>query len=140
MMEKWIRQSDAEAMSTRFAAIRVQNCPKCNAQVIKCGCLNVGKKVVCDEMEYCPNQACDHIHCTRCNYDFCWRCLGKYPHDMSSCAKSQKLEQGLKQAVHFQQTYKNVTSHVPESAEKVGNDPEAGKLLLSALDALVETE
>jgi len=26
----------------------------------------------------CKNGGCSHMHCTRCGYEFCWFCLGKY--------------------------------------------------------------
>ena len=38
---------------------RVKNCPKCNTRIEK-------------------NEGCNHMHCTRCKFDFCWLCNREY--------------------------------------------------------------
>ena len=42
--------------------VSVKNCPKCKSRIEK-------------------NAGCNHMHCTRCNYDFCWLCMRHYKPD-----------------------------------------------------------
>ena len=38
---------------------RKKPCPKCKTPIIKCGCPS--HKVVCQDLDYCPNQACNRM-------------------------------------------------------------------------------
>ena len=55
--------SCVKALDNEFKAYSkntlVKPCPNCSSRIEK-------------------NDGCNHIHCTRCNYDFCWLCRGKY--------------------------------------------------------------
>lgn len=43
-----------------------KQCPKCNANIEK-------------------NSGCDHMTCSKCRYEFCWKCMEKYPCDIARC-------------------------------------------------------
>mmetsp|Transcript_109675 Transcript_109675/g.318727 ORF Transcript_109675/g.318727 Transcript_109675/m.318727 type:complete len:392 (+) Transcript_109675:904-2079(+) len=42
-----------------YIRANTKNCPKCNQQIQK-------------------DEGCQHMRCTKCNYHFCWLCLGNY--------------------------------------------------------------
>lgn len=53
-----------------------KQCPKCQAHIEK-------------------NRGCDHMTCSKCRYEFCWKCLDKYPCDIRRCMNIQleRIEQ-----------------------------------------------
>jgi hypothetical protein len=58
--------SDARSMIMRY-----KNCPKCGTLTTKCGCQG---KIQCAGMDKCPQEACDHMVCSKCRTDWCWIC------------------------------------------------------------------
>ena len=58
----WHNLTCEEAMNNTFKAyikkVKVKECPKCKVKFEK-------------------NSGCNHMTCTRCNFEFCWRCLQK---------------------------------------------------------------
>ena len=52
----------------RFELMRFKKCPKCGAVTTRCGCED--GRVVCDGLERCPNEKCDHMTCANCSYNW----------------------------------------------------------------------
>jgi len=74
---------DSITKEDRFEMFRLKNCPKCDTVTVKCGCNPLLSQ--CGDSDFCPNQACNHMHCGSCNHDYCWVCLGDwYPQHGSS--------------------------------------------------------
>lgn len=70
--------------------VLVKFCPKCQSRIEK-------------------NGGCNHMHCTRCNYDFCWICRRKYTnpnhyvwYNIFGCPKMQYQQFGTKTNMMFQ--------------------------------------
>lgn len=43
-----------------------KQCPRCHTNIEK-------------------NYGCDHMTCSKCRYEFCWKCMEKYPCDIARC-------------------------------------------------------
>jgi hypothetical protein len=43
----------------RFGLFRFKACPGCGVISTRCGCPSSG--IICDGLERCPNEACDHM-------------------------------------------------------------------------------
>lgn len=69
--------------SSRRDLMRFKGCPHCGTMTTRCGCDPA--KIVCDNLERCPNEKCDHIDCTVCKKRWCWVCGG--PSCPTKCAK-----------------------------------------------------
>jgi len=57
--EKCLQMVDIKVGSTHWIATNTKPCPACHVPI-------------------CKNGGCSHMRCSRCNYEFCWFCLGKY--------------------------------------------------------------
>jgi len=57
--EKCLQMVDAKVGSMHWISTNTKPCPGCHAPI-------------------CKNGGCSHMRCSRCNYEFCWYCLGKY--------------------------------------------------------------
>jgi hypothetical protein len=44
----------------RFGLFRFKACPGCGVISTRCGCPSTG--IICDGLERCPNEACDHMY------------------------------------------------------------------------------
>jgi len=51
---KWLQKTEDGVFS-----FRKKPCPKCKAPIIKCGC--PPGRAVCDDLDHCPNQACNRM-------------------------------------------------------------------------------
>jgi hypothetical protein len=69
--EQTWQQMNTAGSEQRSMVMRYKNCPKCGTMTTKCGCQG---KVVCQGMDKCPNEACDHMKCSKCGSDWCWIC------------------------------------------------------------------
>eukprot|EP00456_Euglypha_rotunda_P087610 TRINITY_DN8930_c0_g1_i3.p1 TRINITY_DN8930_c0_g1~~TRINITY_DN8930_c0_g1_i3.p1 ORF type:complete len:620 (-),score=105.07 TRINITY_DN8930_c0_g1_i3:30-1772(-) len=57
LAKKWgTLTNDAEAASERLIQSLTKPCPKCGTRIEK-------------------NRQCNHMKCSKCNFDFCWQCL-----------------------------------------------------------------
>lgn len=80
----------------RFGLFRFKACPGCGVISTRCGCPS--SRIICDGLERCPNEACDHMYalfsplftnttlmlillpprsCKSCGTDWCWICRQK---------------------------------------------------------------
>jgi len=50
---------DMKAGTAQWMSANTKRCPACHVPI-------------------CKNGGCSHMRCTRCSYEFCWFCLGKY--------------------------------------------------------------
>jgi len=57
--EKCAIMVDNKVGTARWMAENTKLCPACHVPI-------------------CKNGGCSHMRCTRCSYEFCWFCLGKY--------------------------------------------------------------
>ncbi len=57
LAQKWaLICGDGDSKSMQYLKLNAKNCPRCKASIMK-------------ELD------CNHVKCTRCQYDFCWQCL-----------------------------------------------------------------
>jgi hypothetical protein len=68
--QNWQKMNTAGS-EQRSMIMRYKNCPKCGTMTTKCGCQG---KIQCAGMDKCPNEACDHMKCSKCGGDWCWIC------------------------------------------------------------------
>ena len=52
--------------------MRTKKCPRCLIDTTKCGC--DASNVICNGLDRCPNEACNHLICQNCKLDWCWIC------------------------------------------------------------------
>jgi len=57
--QKTFQMVDNKVGSAKWISQNTKPCPACHVPI-------------------CKNGGCSHMRCTRCNYEFCWYCLGKY--------------------------------------------------------------
>jgi len=57
--EKCDQLVDMKVGTAHWMAINTKQCPSCHVPI-------------------CKNGGCSHMRCSRCKYEFCWYCLGKY--------------------------------------------------------------
>jgi hypothetical protein len=101
--ERW-KEYTQPGSEARQILLRTKRCPSCGTQTTKCGCQGT---VICNQLDKCPNEACDHMKCGVCHSDWCWVCgrLGStesrcsYPPHLVSQAKElfQEAEKKVKQ-------------------------------------------
>jgi len=60
-VEKWKVQNSGgdEKLNEKFISSISRKCPNCNSAIEK-------------------NGGCNHMHCQKCHYHFCWLCMGKF--------------------------------------------------------------
>lgn len=58
-IKKWFTKCADDSETANYISAHTKDCPKCN---------------VCIE----KNGGCNHMHCSKCKYDFCWICLGDW--------------------------------------------------------------
>ncbi|KAL6063017.1 DNA-dependent ATPase protein rad54 [Balamuthia mandrillaris] len=90
------RISDDEDLSIKWIEGNTKHCPRCNASIQK-------------------NGGCNHMKCTKCQYDFCWVCSNPFTGSHYGCSStssrreraSEQLDQALNHnvAVTFLQWY-----------------------------------
>jgi hypothetical protein len=67
LYQAWkLENTGSDSKFSNWAAANAKPCPSCNTLINKDG-------------------GCNHMHCTRCNTDFCWKCLGNYRAPRHSC-------------------------------------------------------
>lgn len=70
------------------------------------------------------NRGCDHITCTKCRHEFCWKCMEKYPCDIRRCIE---LEANPRPVVQAQSMAMNQIEQnrglfqQPEISEEISN-------------------
>jgi len=111
-----------ENKEDRWKLFRAKKCPGCDAMTIKCGCIDKGLKTPeCEEMDYCPNKACNHMTCAVCNKHYCWVCLKPWEQHSSffECDEAQTGDGAV--AARFKYCYQRYLTHQSayESAHKM---------------------
>jgi hypothetical protein len=61
--------------SDRIGVLRYKPCPSCGVMSTRCGC--DPKNIICDKLERCPSERCDHMSCAACGMNWCWVCSAK---------------------------------------------------------------
>jgi hypothetical protein len=84
--ERWKEYTQAGS-EARHSLMRTKKCPSCGAKTTKCGCQGT---VVCNQMDKCPNEACDHMTCGVCSSHWCWVC-GRLGSKEARCSYPQHL-------------------------------------------------
>lgn len=59
LAKKWIQKCSDDSETLNWLKVNTQACPKCETFIEK-------------------NGGCNHVRCTKCNYQFCWICLGDW--------------------------------------------------------------
>eukprot|EP01101_Sappina_pedata_P013106 TRINITY_DN93_c0_g1_i8.p1 TRINITY_DN93_c0_g1~~TRINITY_DN93_c0_g1_i8.p1 ORF type:complete len:634 (-),score=264.72 TRINITY_DN93_c0_g1_i8:384-2012(-) len=119
---KWEQRTSEEL---KFFSLRRKPCPskKCKTPIIKCGC---GTKVICNELDYCPKQACNHMCCPVCSYHFCWICGREWEghNDYYNCNK--EVSEDLSDHQRFKLCFERYANHNGgQKAAKMKRDREA---------------
>eukprot|EP00043_Microstomoeca_roanoka_P013493 m.132093 g.132093 ORF g.132093 m.132093 type:complete len:514 (-) comp15767_c2_seq1:507-2048(-) len=82
MLQSWLKKCADDSETSNWLQVNTKLCPKCEAVIEK-------------------NGGCNHMKCRKCNYDFCWICLGDWePHGSSwfTCSRfnDEEAEQARK--------------------------------------------
>ena len=77
--------------SERIALMRTKKCPRCLIDTTKCGC--EANNVMCNGLDRCPNEACNHLICQKCKLDWCWICRKPGCHGCSQSSNSSDLKE-----------------------------------------------
>lgn len=59
VFKKWLVKCHDDSETANYILANTKDCPNCHASIEK-------------------NGGCNHMHCSRCNHDFCWVCLEKW--------------------------------------------------------------
>jgi hypothetical protein len=59
----------------RIGVLRYKPCPSCGVMSTRCGCDPT--RIMCDALDKCPNERCDHMSCAACGMNWCWVCSAK---------------------------------------------------------------
>jgi hypothetical protein len=70
----------------RIGVLRYKPCPQCGVMSTRCGCDS--KNIVCDKLDRCPSERCDHMTCAACNMNWCWVCSAKNSSEVR-CSRPQ---------------------------------------------------
>ncbi len=81
--------------SERIALMRTKKCPRCLTDTTKCGC--EANNVMCNGLDRCPNEACNHLICQKCKLDWCWICRKPGCHGCSQSSNSTDLKERFKE-------------------------------------------
>lgn len=73
-MKLWTQKLEDDSETANYMVANTKDCPKCN---------------VCIE----KNGGCNHMHCYKCGYDFCWMCLGDWASHGSSYYECSKYKE-----------------------------------------------
>jgi len=110
--EKRIKNMSAISDPTeRWLMFRAKKCPKCKGLTVKCGC---GDRPICEDMDYCPNHACNHMSCQHCGHGYCWICLGPWRSHRGyyDCNADINVEGEEKQVgIRFKHMYNHYITH-----------------------------
>ena len=55
-MKSWLKKCQDDSENANYIAVNTKDCPKCHIAIEK-------------------NGGCNHMHCPKCNHEFCWMCL-----------------------------------------------------------------
>ena len=77
--------------SERIALMRTKKCPGCLIDTTKCGC--EASNVMCNGLDRCPNEACNHLICQKCKLDWCWICRKPGCHGCDQSSNSSDLKE-----------------------------------------------
>jgi hypothetical protein len=77
--------------SERIALMRTKKCPGCMIDTTKCGC--DASNVICNGLDRCPNEACNHLICQKCKLDWCWICRKPGCHGCDQSSNSSDLKE-----------------------------------------------
>lgn len=66
---------DSSGNADRIGLLRYKPCPGCGVMSTRCGC--DPSNIVCDKLERCPQERCDHMSCAACKMNWCWVCSAK---------------------------------------------------------------
>lgn len=77
--------------SQRIALMRSKKCPGCLIDTTKCGC--DANNVMCNGLDRCPNEACNHLICQKCKLDWCWICRKPGCHGCNESSNSSDLKE-----------------------------------------------
>ncbi|KAJ3291742.1 hypothetical protein HDU79_002087 [Rhizoclosmatium sp. JEL0117] len=102
VVKLWLKKCKDDSETANWIHANTKDCPKCDSAIEK-------------------NGGCNHIHCRKCNYHFCWVCMGEFlGYDKHSCALWKEVEidnsitdakaharQALKRYMHYFTRYQN---------------------------------
>ena len=69
-LHMWLKKLQDDSETANYILTNTKECPKCHVVIEK-------------------NGGCNHMHCSQCNYDFCWMCLADWKNhtDYYNCSK-----------------------------------------------------
>ena len=138
-MKDWLKKCNDDSETANYIMANTKDCPKCGISIEK-------------------NGGCNHIHCNKCELDFCWLCMGTWDDHIASykCNKfkegqgKENARQALKKYLfHFERydnhgkslkleetTIANIKTYIQEKVSKSEGTWIDWQYLLTATDLL----
>ncbi|KAL9649799.1 hypothetical protein ABK040_009613 [Willaertia magna] len=94
MLKSWKKKCQDDSETANWLSANTKDCPKCGTPIEK-------------------NGGCNHMHCTKCDYHFCWICSNFFDHKtyQHSCGRyeekdNQSARQSLERYLHYYNRFK----------------------------------